>query len=374
MTRKIISAFLVLILCFSLVLSVSAEDTAFIVDEFGYLADMELDLLNKQAQTIYEETGIGIFFVFTTEDTLGDYDVSRLTGGMEDYFVMIENGEHWDTFSGGSAATYIDTDAEDSLRAGYDRASTYIDGIRDFLVAASELLPQSAASALPETKERFFYDEADLLTDREEVALDAKLADISAAYNAQVVICTVSSVAGGNVERYIDVLYDTMGFGYGANRDGVLMLVCMDPRQFWTIGNGFAHVAIGNDEIDMIGDAIVSDLSNGNYAAAFEEFAEQCAYYLDGHLNGFPFAFGKNLLICLAIGIALGLIVAFVLKAQLKTVRRQDRANAYVKQNSMKLTAQSDVYLYRTVSRTPKSSGGSSGSGSSGRSKGGRSF
>jgi len=124
-----------------------------------------------------------------------------------------------------------------------------------------------------------------------------------------------------------------------------------------------------------MGDAFVSDLSEGNYAAAFTEFADQCAYYLDGHLNGFPFNFGKNLLISLVIGIAVGLIVAFILKGQLKTVRNQEQANVYVKQGSMKLTHRSDIYLYRTVSRSKKSSSGSSsGSGGTARSRGGGSF
>ena len=75
-----------------------------------------------------------------------------------------------------------------------------------------------------------------------------------------------------------------------------------------------------------------------------------------------------------AFGIVAGLIVAFVLKGQLKSVRKQYRANDYVKKDSMNLTHQSDVYLYRTVSRTKKSSSSSSGSGGSARSKGGGSF
>jgi chromosome segregation ATPase len=46
---------------------------------------------------------------------------------------------------------------------------------------------------------------------------------------------------------------------------------------------------------------MVSDLSDGDYAVAFDVFVEQCDYYLDGYTNGFPFNFGKNLLIALII-------------------------------------------------------------------------
>ena len=93
MTRKMISVFLALMLCFSLVLTVSAEATAidFVVDEYGYLADGEIAELNEYAAYLYDDCGVGIFFVFTTAKSLQDYDIAGLTGGMEDYFIMIEN-------------------------------------------------------------------------------------------------------------------------------------------------------------------------------------------------------------------------------------------------------------------------------------------
>ena len=372
MTKKIISVLLALVLCFSLVMSVSAESRPvdFVVDEIGYLAGAEVDLLNKQAAAIYEECGVGIFFVYTTADELKSYDVAQLVGGMEDYFVMIENATSWYALKGGKGEE-IDLATEEKLRAVYDRADTYIEGVSEFLDAAAGCFVPATDTS--EAEKYFLYDEADLLTDGEEAVLTEKLKSISSTYQAQLVVCTIASMEGGDIDRYLDYLYDTMGFGYGENHDGVLLLVCMDPREYRILSNGFAGVAIDGDAIDAMGDAFVSDLSDGNYAAAFTEFADQCAYYLDGHLNGFPFNFGKNLLISLVIGIAVGLIVAFILKSQLKTVRKQDQANVYVKQGSMNLTHQSDIYLYRTVSRTKKQSS-SSGSGGTARSKGGGSF
>lgn len=374
MTRKIISALLALILCFSLALSVSAEAKAidFVVDEIGYLAGAEIDLLNKQAAAIYEECGVGIFFVYTTADELENYDIETLLVGIQDYVIMLENADSWFTFYGGKGEE-IDLATEEQLRAVYDRAGTYIGGVSDFLDAAADcFVPVTDTS---KAEKDFLYDEADLLTDEEEAVLTGKLQSISSTYQAQIVICTIASMDGADIDRYLDYLYDTTGFGYGENKDGVLLLVCMAPREYRILSNGFAGVAIDDDAIDTMGDAFVSDLSEGSFAAAFTEFADQCAYYLDGHLNGFPFNFGKNLLISLAVGIAVGVIVAFLLKGQLKTVRKQDRANVYVKQNSMNLTHQSDIYLYRTVSRTKKSSSGSSsGSGGTARSKGGGSF
>jgi uncharacterized membrane protein YgcG len=81
----------------------------------------------------------------------------------------------------------------------------------------------------------------------------------------------------------------------------------------------------------------------------------------------------QNLLICLVIGIIAGVVVAFILKGQLKTVRKQNQANVYVKPGSMQVTVHNDFFLYRDVTRTKKQSSSSSGSGSS-RSTGGGSF
>jgi len=220
----------------------------------------------------------------------------------------------------------------------------------------------------------FLYDEANLLTDGEEAALTNKLAAISGEYNAQIVIVTIEALDADTVDYYVDYLYDSMGFGYGQNHDGVLLMVCMDPREFRILSNGYAGVAIDDGDIDLICDEIVGNLSAGDYAGAFHEFADECAYYLDGYVNGYPFDFSGNLATCLIIGVVVGLIVVLILRGQLKTVRRQHQANVYVKQGSMHVNVMNDFFLYRNVTRTKKQSSSSSGSGGSSRSRGGGSF
>lgn len=242
------------------------------------------------------------------------------------------------------------------------------------LLLALALFLGLAISVSAASMDQVLFDEADLLTDYEEAHLSKTLLDVSQKYNAQIVVVTVSS-AEGTTDDYVEFLYDSMGFGYGSNRDGVLLLVCMNPREYRILSNGSAAGAIGGSEIDAMGDAIRPDLSDGNYAAAFDSFAQCCDYYLDGYTNGYPFNFGKNLITCLIIGFVVGLIVALVLKGQLKSVRQQSRAHDYVKEGSMNLTIQRDIFLYRNGTRTKKQSSSSSGSGGgSSRNVGGGSF
>lgn len=222
--------------------------------------------------------------------------------------------------------------------------------------------------------ETLVFDEADLLSDAEEAELAEMLLNVSHTYNAQIIIATIGSPDGGDIDAFINLVYDEMEFGYGENHDGVLLLVCMDLREYRILSNGFAADAITLDDIDYIGDAIVPDLSDGNYAAAFSTFIRECEYYINGYLNGFPFEAGTNLVIALVIGIVAGVIVAFVLKGQLRSVRKQNQANVYVKPGSMQITNQKDLFLYRDLRRVRKeTSSKSSGSGSS-RNIGGGSF
>jgi len=208
------------------------------------------------------------------------------------------------------------------------------------------------------------YDEADLLSSAEETQLAQMLSNIGEQFNAQIVIMTVPT-SDGSMDAFVEDVYDSMNIGFGVNRDGVLLLVCMDSREYRILSNGFAGEAIGHDQIDAISDAILSDLSDGNYIDAFITFSDNCAYYLDGYLNGFPFPAGKNLMISLIVGIVVGITVAIILKKQLKSVRQQKQANVYIKPGSMQITVRRDLFLYREVSRTQKQSSNSSGSGSS---------
>lgn len=375
MKKRILSLFLALVLCIGLTISASAASgTEYVIDEVGYLSNDEVASLNRVAASLYDAHGVGIFFVYSTEEYLQEYDVSPLVGGLTDYVVMMENDTSWFVHYGG-LGEQIDLATEEALRAVYDSASTYVGGVNDFLNATAELFPVTAEpsdSGTQQAEEYVLFDEAYLLTEAEQAALTEKLLEISHTYNAQIVIATVDSTSGG-IDHYVEYVYDSMGFGYGENHDGVLLLVCMNEREYRILSNGFPGDAISTSAIDTISDIIVSDLSDGNYAAAFDTFADQCVYYLDGYLNGFPFAFGTNLIICLVIGLLAGVITAFVLKGQLKSVRKQNQANVYVKPGSMNVTLHNDFFLYREVTRSKKESSSSSKSGSS-RSVGGGSF
>ncbi len=228
-----------------------------------------------------------------------------------------------------------------------------------------------------EADEQFIFDNADILADYDETLLHQKLSKISKTHQAQLIVMTIDSLDGENIDTYLESTYDTLGFGYGQNHDGVLLLICMGTRQWRILSNGFAGEAINPDTIDKIGEAFTSDLTDGDYAKAIKTFANECDYYLDGYLNGFPFDFGRALVFSVGIGLLIAMGITKGWKNQLKSVQKQSKANAYVKAGSMKITQTGDYFMYRNVTKTErpksKSSSSSSRSGSS-RSTGGGSF
>lgn len=219
------------------------------------------------------------------------------------------------------------------------------------------------------------YDGANLLTDSEERVLLDKLNTVSETYQVDVVIATVDDVGEFTVDGYVEYFYDQNDYGFGKNRDGVLLLISMAERDYRILSNGLGADAITVAEIDRIGDAIVDYLSDGEYAKAFDFFIDECEYQINGEINGFPFDYLTNLLIALGVGVLVAIIVTGVMRLQLKTVRPRTGAGEYTKPGSLQVDVSKDLFLYRTVSRVKRESSSGSGSGSgSSRNVGGGKF
>ena len=209
-------------------------------------------------------------------------------------------------------------------------------------------------------------DEAQLLTEYEQLQLEAALDSASDQYGVDIVIVTTYGLDGKSTMDYADDFFDYGGYGF----DGVLLLVDMEGRQWWISTSGSCMKSISNSAVARIGDAFEGDLSAGDYAGAFDTFVSQCEYYLEyGDEAGEPSA-ASRFFVCLLVGFVIGLIAVLVMKAQLKSVRRKN-ASAYLKEGSLHLTQAYELFLYRNVRRTEKPTNNGSHSGSSGRSHGG---
>lgn len=235
--------------------------------------------------------------------------------------------------------------------------------------------PVSAAGDLPR-----LTDDADLLSDSEEADLLRKLDEISERQQVDIVVVTVNSLNGVSPMVYADDFYDDHGYGFGSEGDGVLFLISMEERDWYISTKGYGITAITDAGREYMSEVFISDLSAGDYAAAFTTFAELCddfvtqartgAPYDVGNLPKGPFGFAGHFAVTFGAGFLIALIATGIMKGKLKTVRSQSSADNYVRKGSLRLTKEKDLFLYRNVSRREKPR--DTGSGSSGSSGGSR--
>lgn len=239
------------------------------------------------------------------------------------------------------------------------------------------LLVQTVSAASTDS----LVDEANLLSEKQEASLEEQLEELGEKYQVDVVIVTTDTLYGKSPRVYADDYYDTHGYG----DDGVLLLVSMEDNDWYISTCGYGITAFTDAGIEYIGEQITAYLSDGKYAAAFEEFIDQCDDFLNQAKTGEPydtgnlpkgdFPWGSSILFAVVAGLVVAVIVIICLKGQLKSVRREDSAANYVRPGSLQLTGSGDIFLYHTVSRREKpqqSSGSSTHTSSSGRSHGGR--
>lgn len=236
----------------------------------------------------------------------------------------------------------------------------------------------------------YVVDNANLLTDDQEDALNERLKTLSENEEFTVAVVTTDDTDGKSIQDFADDTYDYGGYGYGDDNDGVLLVISMAERDWYITTCGFGITAFTDDGIDDVGDQMVNYLSDGDYAGAFEVFAEVSEKYIkdakagishddnyddnydyDGddaayYGSAFVIVGVRGILIALGVGFVISGIVVLVMRGKLKSVRSKTEANSYVKPNSMNITASSDTFLYSNVTCTarPKNDS-SSGSDSS---------
>ena len=216
-------------------------------------------------------------------------------------------------------------------------------------------------------------DSAEVLTEDENSKLEASLEELSVRQNFDVVIVTIDSLESVDytgMEEYADDLYDYGQFGYGENRDGVLLLVSTGDRKWHISTCGYGITAFTDAGIQYLGEQMTPDMSDGDYAAAFRTFIRWTDAYVTAAREGHPYDVDNMprepfsivyLGVALVIGLVTALIVTGIMKSQLKSVAPQRDATNYVRQGSMKLTNQRDLFLYHEVHRTERPKESSSG-------------
>ena len=248
------------------------------------------------------------------------------------------------------------------------------------------------ASEIPdiptERQKPLLVDEAGLLSEEESSTLINKLEEISQRQKNEVAVVTVNSLEGKTAEAYADDYYDYNGYGYGENDDGLLLLVSMGEREWAVTTYGYCHtVAFTDAGLDYISSEFRRKLSSGEYAKAFDCFADLCDDFLTQAATGEPYDVdnmpkGKVSTFWLYTDLVVAFFISFgIVKGKsrnLKSVKKQESAKAYERRGSLSLRRSTDslvnrIVTQKTIRNEKNSSSGSSGGSSSHISSSGRS-
>lgn len=365
----------------------------YVCGNVGGIDDISLNQLNRHAQNIHVCYGIEPYVYFAEEvadlaKEAAAFQAANAVGA--DAMTLAISTDAWYIYTSGRASELFaaeDTEAlwNEYYSDYYTEASitSYYDAIISILCAKGEV-PVFPERSLPR-----LVDEADLLFDWEEEELLAKLNEISKRQQVDVAVVTVNTLMGKTPQEYADDYYDYNGFGFGENNDGILLLVNMGERDWYISTTGYGIHAITDAGRDYISEKFLSDLSDGNYADAFDTYAILCDEFVTQAKTGEPYDYGnmpKGKVNPLWIpgsaagGALAGQIPISKMKRKLKSVGKQKSATRYFNRDSLNFAASNDNFLYSNVKRvyiepSESRSGGGGGSsthfGSSGSSHGG---
>ncbi len=214
-------------------------------------------------------------------------------------------------------------------------------------------------------------DDADVLSASDESVLEQAITLIRDQYQFDVVLLTKTSIDGKVPRYYAADYYDYGGYGYGDKHDGIILLLVtgagVGDRDYTIVNTGRSEKIFDDEAMYEIEDAMLPYLRASNFSAGMAKFVTGVEARLE-------YMTPKNrttraAVIIFGVGLAIGVIVALVLKGQMKNVRRKIGAQSYIRDGSFQLNRVQDIYLYTTTTRhkiETQSSGGGHGGGFTG--------
>ena len=224
-------------------------------------------------------------------------------------------------------------------------------------------------------------DAAGLLTESEREQLEKMAEQVTQKYRVGVYIVTVGDYRDYNqdgVYKATYTIYHDYTMGEGPNRDGIMLLLSMDDRDWAMFCYGsrceYAFNSYGQQKLEKV---FLDNFGENDWYGGFEDYVKECRVYLEKAANGKPVRASLFFPMLVVIGLSLlaAIAIVAVIWQKMDNVSEKATANAYVAAG-LRLTEQTDRFTHKTTSsrkiERSSSSGGSSrsesGGGGSGRS------
>lgn len=243
------------------------------------------------------------------------------------------------------------------------------------------MLVTSAVTAFAAFNNPAVVDKSGYLSESRFDEISSLLDDVRQKYDFDVAIYTEKAMSGTDAQNTADDLFDYLGYGFGENADGIMLYISADERKYHLTTHGTGEAVFNERGLAHLEEMILPSLRDNDYYSAMKLYAEGCEELLEMAAQGKPY--NKKTLttsyVCCVIGGALliPLLLAYLMTSikvkKMKTAVQNNYAANYMKPGSMNLSLSRDIFLYSTVTKTPKPKQNSgSHTSSSGESHGGR--
>ena len=238
--------------------------------------------------------------------------------------------------------------------------------------------------------ETYIYDNAALLSDDDRAALNEAAAAVSGQYSCGVYVVTVDDMAEyvdpgavsetgeSGVAAFAEYAWDALGLESRCDGNGVLLTLSMAERDYdLTAHGGTANAAFTDYGKYLLEDEFLDNFREGDWYTGFVGYISACGRYLEANADGAPIdvepetpltvvkdvgpkitlTVGEKFAFGLAVGLPLGVLIAFLVcaayKRQLKSVRKAGGAALYTVSGGTEITVREDRFTHTTEVRTP---------------------
>ena len=130
-------------------------------------------------------------------------------------------------------------------------------------------------------------DNAGLLNASERQALERKARSISDSHSCEVIIVTVDGTGGKTAQEYAEEYFIDHDYGFGANRNGIMLLVDMGERYYHLATRGSAISAFPDDTLLFLESRFLPDYSDKILGVADNSISQSEYETLNAEYNTF---------------------------------------------------------------------------------------
>ena len=209
----------------------------------------------------------------------------------------------------------------------------------------------------------YVTDLAGLLSDDQLTALENQAAQVSETYQCGVYILTVDDYQNyfdGSVYEFAKAIYREYDLGWGAGKDGELLVLSMADRDYALIAYGdFGNYAITDYGNSQLVNGFLDNFRSNDWYGGFADYVSMSGSFLRQARNGNPVDVSRSdsgpgfgtFLVILAIACLISGVICLKMKGKLKTAVEKSEATAYIANNGVLLTTQLDQFTHTTVER-----------------------